>query len=329
MRDDMVLLPGGVFEMGSADFYADERPVHERRVDAFELDRYPVTNADFADFVAETGYLTVAERPLDAAEFPDAVRRRARARLDGVHADERSGGPVELAQLVALAARRVVAPPRRTRHVDRRPAGSPRRARRLSGCRGLRGVGRQATAHRGRARVRLGRRHWGTAFAWGDEPFPGGIPRAHTWNGRFPYDARGPHGGGTAPVGSYPANAFGLFDTIGNVWEWTTDYYTARHLRPDDEPVDPGRRENLLASASSEAGFTTPATGAQGRLAAVLPGVLSALPARRTLAAGGGHGHVAHRLPLRARRRGFGTRRESHAIVTAAPPGRAGVGVAR
>ena len=64
--------------------------------------------------------------------------------------------------------------------------------------------------------------------------------------------------GGTAPVGSYPANGYGAFDLIGNVWEWTTDFYAPRHLRLSDQPVDAGRRENLLASASAEPGFTTP-----------------------------------------------------------------------
>ena len=111
------------------------------------------------------------------------------------------------------------------------------------------------------------------------------------------------YGGGTAPVGSYPANAFGLFDTIGNVWEWTTDYYTPRHLRPErsgrrSRPArEPARRRE------QRGGLHDSAPGAEGRLAAVLPGVLSALPPRRALAPGRGHRHVAHRLPLRARRR--------------------------
>ena len=65
-----VLLPDGEFAMGGADFYADEAPVHRVRVDAFEIDRYPVTNAEFGEFVAATGYLTVAERPLNPADYP-------------------------------------------------------------------------------------------------------------------------------------------------------------------------------------------------------------------------------------------------------------------
>ncbi|CAH0202276.1 Serine/threonine-protein kinase pkn1 [Microbacterium sp. Bi98] len=68
----MVLIPGGTFRMGSGDFYPDERPVHEREVASFEIDRYQVTNAQYAEFVDATGYITVAERPLDPAAFPDA-----------------------------------------------------------------------------------------------------------------------------------------------------------------------------------------------------------------------------------------------------------------
>ncbi|MGZ8804747.1 MAG: SUMF1/EgtB/PvdO family nonheme iron enzyme, partial [Microbacterium sp.] len=89
----MVLLPGGLFEMGSEDFYADERPVHQRRVDAFELDRYPVTNADFAAFVDETGYITVAERPLDAEEFPELAPDE---RVPGAMVFTPTSGPVDL-----------------------------------------------------------------------------------------------------------------------------------------------------------------------------------------------------------------------------------------
>ena len=69
VRDDMVRITGGPFTMGSDEFYPDERPVHERVVADFEIDRYAVTNRDFATFVEETAYVTIAERPIDAAQF--------------------------------------------------------------------------------------------------------------------------------------------------------------------------------------------------------------------------------------------------------------------
>lgn len=133
-------------------------------------------------------------------------------------------------------------------------------------------------------------------FAWGDEAYPGGIAQANSWLGRFPYDNQGV--GGTAPVGSYPPNGYGLYDMIANVWEWTTDFYTPRHLRLSDAPVDPGKRTNLLAAASAQEGFPRhPASGAQGRIAPLLARLLPALPPGRALAAGRGHRHVAHRIP--------------------------------
>ena len=70
--DDMVLIEGGTFLMGSDEFYPDERPVHERAVDTFRIDRHAVTNEEFAAFVDDTGYSTVAERELDPAGFPGA-----------------------------------------------------------------------------------------------------------------------------------------------------------------------------------------------------------------------------------------------------------------
>ena len=75
----MVRIEGGTFRMGSAEFYPDETPVHERTVDAFEIDVHPVTNEQFAAFVEATGYVTVAERPLDPADFPGVDPARPRS----------------------------------------------------------------------------------------------------------------------------------------------------------------------------------------------------------------------------------------------------------
>ena len=68
----MVRVPGDTFLMGSNDFYPEERPVHRVSVDGFWMDEHPVTNAEFRRFVNATGYMTVAERPLDPADYPDA-----------------------------------------------------------------------------------------------------------------------------------------------------------------------------------------------------------------------------------------------------------------
>jgi Uncharacterized conserved protein len=90
----LIPIPAGDFAMGSESFYADEGPIHRVHVDAFELDVHPVTNAQFAAFVAETGYVTVAERPLDPGDFPGADPAGL---VPGGLVFTRSPGPVNLA----------------------------------------------------------------------------------------------------------------------------------------------------------------------------------------------------------------------------------------
>jgi len=256
--DDMVRIPGGAFLMGSEDFYPDERPVHERDVAAFDLDRHPVTNEEFAAFVADTGYVTIAERGLDAAEFPNLSPAEL---APGSMVFTPTPGPVDLSDWRAWWRWQ---PGASWRHPQGPDSGIDERMRHpvvhvafadaeayaaWAGKRLPTEVEHEFAAQGGAS---------GTRYAWGDDPFPGGIPQAHTWIGHFPYDARGDFGGETAPVGTYPPNAYGAVDLIGNVWEWTSDYYTPRHLRLSDRPVDAGRRTNLLATASAEPGFRTP-----------------------------------------------------------------------
>ena len=130
---------------------------------------------------------------------------------------------------------------------------------------------------------------------------PTGVAQANSWLGRFPYDNQGV--GDAAAVGSYPPNGYGLYDMTGNVWEWTTDYYTPRHLRLSDKPVDAGKRANLLAAASAQEGFPAiPRRVLKGGSHLCSPDYcLRFRPAARS-PAGRGHRHVAHRLPLRRRR---------------------------
>jgi formylglycine-generating enzyme required for sulfatase activity len=252
----MVSIPAGALRMGSDDFYPDEQPVHEREVASFLIDRFEVTNADFAAFVEATGYVTVAERPLDAAEFPQLSDEE---RLPGSMVFTPTEGPVDL---------------RNWRNWWRWQPGAYWRAPHGPGSSIDERLDRpvvhvafpdaQAYAAWAGGRLPTEVEHEyatrggivGARFAWGDEMHPGGVPQANSWLGHFPYDNRG--WGDAAPVGSYAPNGYGLYDMTGNVWEWTTDFYTPRHLRLSDTPVDPGRRQNLLATASAEPGFPTP-----------------------------------------------------------------------
>lgn len=250
---DQVLLDGGVFRMGSEDFYPDEQPVHEREVAAFRIDRYAVTNAQYAAFVDDTGYVTVAERDLDPAAFPGADPADL---VPGAMVFTPTAGPVDLRDWrhwwrwqPGAQWRRPFGPgssiDERMRHPVVHVAFEDAAAyARWAGLR-LPTEAEHEYAARGGLE--------GRRFAWGDEPYPGGAAQANSWLGRFPYDNRGV--GDAAPVGSYPPNGYGLYDMTGNVWEWTTDYYTPRHLRLSDEPVDPGKRANLLAAASAQEGF--------------------------------------------------------------------------
>lgn len=252
----MVLIPAGVLRMGSEDFYPDERPAHERPIEAFELDRCAVTIADYARFVDETGYVTVAERAMDPKGFPGANPADL---VPGSMVFTPTPGPVDL---------------RNWRNWWRWQPGAYWRAPFGPGSKIDERMRHpvvhiaypDAAAYAEWAGARLPTEAEyeyaargglvGAKFAWGDEPYPDGAALANSWLGRFPYDNQGV--GGTAPVGSYPANDYGLFDMTGNTWEWTSDYYTQRHLRLSKSPVDAGKRANLLAAASAEQRFPTP-----------------------------------------------------------------------
>lgn len=248
----MVLLEGGTFRMGSDEFYPDERPAHERNINPFWIDRYTVTNEEFARFVDETGHVTVAERPLNPRDFPGANPADL---VPGAMVFTPTPGPVDLRDWrnwwrwqPGASWREPFGPGssigQRMRHPVVHVAFEDAAAFAAWAGKRLPTEAEHEFAARGGAH--------GSRFAWGQEPHPDGIPHANTWLGGFPYDNQGV--GDAAPVGSYPPNGYGLYDMIGNVWEWTSDYYTPRHLRLNFEPVDPGKRRNLLAAASADEG---------------------------------------------------------------------------
>jgi len=219
--------------MGCNDFYPEERPVRSVSVAAFAIEEHPVTNTQFAEFVSDTGYLTVAERPMDPALYPGV----AEADLDpGALVFRPTTGPVNLRDWRQWWD---WAPGASWRH----PFGPDSDVAELADHPVVQIAYTDAAAYAAWAGRRLPTEaEWEyaakggatTTYPWGDEVAPDGRLMANTWQGRFPYRNDGALGWvGTSPVGAFPPNAFGLVDMIGNVWEWTTTRFSAHHLIAD------------------------------------------------------------------------------------------------
>ncbi|MEU0270130.1 formylglycine-generating enzyme family protein [Nocardioides sp. NPDC006303] len=244
-RHPVVDLPGGTFTMGSDDHYPEEAPTHRVRVGAFSIDAHQVTNEQFAKFVRKTRYATVAERPVDPADFPDAPPENLQP---GSLVFTPTPGPVDL------------------RHVSQwwswtpgacwsAPEGPGSSVKRRPDHPVVHVALEDALAYAAWAGGDLPTEaEWeyaarggldGAAFTWGDEPRPEGRIMANTWDGLdFPWRHTRESGfSRTSPVGSFPANGFGLYDMAGNVWEWTSDWWTDRHpdevAKPCCVPVNP------------------------------------------------------------------------------------------
>jgi formylglycine-generating enzyme len=234
---DMVWVPGGTFRMGSEDFYPEERPVHEVSVDGFWMDCCEVTCEGFARFVEETGYETVAERAPNPADFPGAPPENL---VPGSLLFHKTRGPVDLRNYSNWWA---WAPGTSWRH----PLGPGSSLESLARHPVVHVAYEDAEAYANWAGKELpSEAEWefaarggldGKKFTWGDEHFPGGRAMANSWQGEFPWQNLLDDGyEGTSPVGSFPANGYGLYDMAGNVWEWTSDWFVPRHA---DEVVAP------------------------------------------------------------------------------------------
>jgi len=252
---DMVWIPGGLFLMGSDDFYPEEQPAHRVSVDGFWLDEHLVTNAEFRRFVKATGYVTLAERPLDSAHYPDADPELL---VPGALVFRKTLGRVNLNDYrnwweYLPGARRThpEGPGSNLNGRDRHPvvqvAYEDAESYAKWAGKSLPTEAEWEFAARGGLE--------GAAFTWGDEFAPKGKMMANTWQGEFPWENLKTDGyESTSPVRSFPPNGYGLYDMAGNVWEWTGDFFTLRHPDEVDKPCCVPHNPRVETTGQSDAG---------------------------------------------------------------------------
>jgi formylglycine-generating enzyme len=231
--EGMTWVPGGEFWMGTAaDQMADARPWHRVYVDGYWIDTTEVTNEQFARFVRATGYVTVAERKPRAEDYPNA---RPENLVAGAVVFSPPDHAVELDNhfrwwnyLAGANWRHPEGPDSDIKRRMNHPVVQIAYEDALAYCKWAGKRLPTEAEFEFASRGGLDRKR----YAWGDEFMPGGKHMANTFQGHFPDTNTGEDGyKGTAPVGTFPANAYGLFDMAGNVWEWTSDWYRADYYR--------------------------------------------------------------------------------------------------
>ncbi len=238
----MAWVPNGEFLMGSDRFYPEEGPPRRVSVNGLWVDEGPVTVAAFARFVEATGHVTEAEVAPDPADYPGADPELL---VPGSLVFRASEGPVDLRDVrnwwewVPGATWR--APEGPGSSVEGRQDHPVTQVAYRDAAAYAAWAGKDLPTEAEWERAARGGLE-GADFAWGDEFAPEGRMMANTWQGRFPWENLLEDGfAGTSPVGSFPANGYGLSDVTGNVWEWTSDYFAmpGPPQRPCCAPANP------------------------------------------------------------------------------------------
>lgn len=241
-QSGMVRIAGGTFTMGNDEGWPEERPAHRVTVSAFWIDRHEVTNAQFARFVAATGYRTVAERGLDPAERPDLPPELL---VPGSMVFDRDGatGP-GWSYRTGASWRHPSGPGSSIDGLPNRPVVQVAYEDALAYARWLERDLPTEAEWEFAARGGLD----GATYAWGNDYYDPALGwQANSWQGPFPGHDEGLDGfGGLAPVGCYPANGYDLLDMTGNVWEYVRDWYVPGH--PAATQLDPTGPDLALAS---------------------------------------------------------------------------------
>ena len=229
-HSDMVWISGGTFRMGSDKHYPEEAPAHRVTVDPFFIDKTPVTNRQFKAFVKATGHVTFAQIPPDPKDYPGALPHMLYA---GSLVFSPPSRQVDLlnwgewwAFLKGADWRHPYGPKTNINHLDNHPVVHVSFADALAYARWAGKDLPTEAEWEFAARGGLD----GAEYPWGDEFTPGGKHQANTWQGEFP--RQNLHEDGferTSPVMAFPPNGYGIYDMIGNVWEWTSDWYSPKH----------------------------------------------------------------------------------------------------
>jgi formylglycine-generating enzyme required for sulfatase activity len=235
---EMVWIPAGKMTMGAVDGAPDEQPLHDVKVRGFWMDKTEVTNEQFARFVKETGFVTLAERKAEGSETPFGALvftpPPGTGATDGVRAFWK--------QVPRANWRHPEGPDSDLAGREKFPV--------------VHVCWEDAAAFASWAGKRLpSEAEWEYAarggavhlpYVWGRELTPGGHWFGNVWQGRFPVENKAEDGfAGLAPVGSFRTNDYGLADMAGNVWEWTADWYRADYYVKSPHADPPGPESSL------------------------------------------------------------------------------------